>query len=89
MNLRDACGVRLVEVTHDQNDPINYIPKSFGGFGVGFLAGILLGLPFGFIGASAGALLGSLGGAYVDRIQHAAHVANERRRICWQGRCDW
>ena len=89
MNLRDVCGVRLVEVTQDHDDPVNYIPKNTGGFCIGLLAGILLGMPYGFIGASIGAVIGTLAGVFLDRELHAANVAYERRRIGWQDRCDW
>ena len=89
MNLRDVCGVRLVEVTQDHDDPVNYIPKNTGGFCIGLLAGILLGMPYGFVGVSIGALFGTLAGVFIDRELHAANVAYERRRIGWRGRCDW
>lgn len=73
----------------DPDDPLNYMPKSDGGFGVGLLAGILFGMPFGFHGASIGAFLGGLVGVFVDQERHALHVARERCRIRWQGHDDW
>lgn len=89
MNLRETYGLPVIDVSTDRNDPVNYLPHSSGGFAVGLLAGILVGLPFGFFGATAGILLGSLAGAYFDHERHAENVARERRRIAWQGRCDW